>query len=77
MCRCCNTCEDVQRAYKMKNWDFHPHKIEKCKNGSKSDMHANAFKEGCQIYGVLQVNRVSIINLTKTNAFKMYLNSFN
>lgn len=59
--RCCNTCNDVKNAYKTKNWDFHPSSIEQCKNqSSNSDVHDKAFKEGCQIYGTLQVNRVSI-----------------
>lgn len=49
----------------MKNWDFHPSGIEQCKNQSlNSDVHDKAFKEGCRIYGTLQVNRVSIV-LTK------------
>lgn len=64
--RCCNTCDDVKRAYKMKNWDFHPSNIEQCKNQKDSkDMPDNAFKEGCQIYGSLQVNRVSTENMLK------------
>lgn len=61
MFRCCNTCDDVKRAYKMKNWDFHPSRVEQCKNQeSQNNMDDKAFKEGCQIYGTLLVNRVSI-----------------
>lgn len=60
--RCCNTCDDVKRAYKMKNWDLHPFSIEQCKNqSSQNDMYDKAFKEGCEIFGTLQVNRVSIV----------------
>ncbi|XP_001948436.1 endoplasmic reticulum-Golgi intermediate compartment protein 3 [Acyrthosiphon pisum] len=57
---CCNTCDDVKRAYKMKNWDFRPSSIEQCKNqSSQNEMYDKAFKEGCQLYGTLLVNRVS------------------
>ena len=29
--KCCNTCEDVQLAYREKNWQFSPFGIEQCK----------------------------------------------
>lgn len=46
----------------MKNWDIHPFSIEQCKNqSSQNDMYDKAFKEGCEIFGTLQVNRVSIV----------------
>lgn len=62
MLRCCQTCDDVKRAYKLKNWDFHPYSVEQCKNqSSQNGMYDKAFKEGCQMYGTLQVNRVSIV----------------
>lgn len=64
--RCCNSCDDVKKAYKMKNWDFHPSNIEQCKNQTfNNDVPDNAFKEGCQIYGILQVNRVSTENVLR------------
>lgn len=48
----------------MKNWDFHPFSIEQCKNQSyQNEMNDKAFKEGCQIFGTLLVNRVSNENL--------------
>jgi len=57
---CCNTCDDVKRAYKIKNWDFQPFTIDQCKNqSSQNEMNDKAFKEGCQMYGSLLVNRVS------------------
>lgn len=60
MFRCCNTCDDVKRAYKLKNWDFRPSSVEQCKNqSSQNEMYDKAFKEGCQLYGTLLVNRVS------------------
>ncbi|XP_050438200.1 endoplasmic reticulum-Golgi intermediate compartment protein 3 [Adelges cooleyi] len=55
---CCNTCDDVRRAYKLKSWDFNPSVIEQCKNQNSNSSSENAFKEGCQIFGTLQVNRV-------------------
>ncbi|XP_050529523.1 endoplasmic reticulum-Golgi intermediate compartment protein 3 [Daktulosphaira vitifoliae] len=55
---CCNTCEDVQRAYALKSWNFNPSVIEQCKNQPLNGSSENTFKEGCQIFGTLQVNRV-------------------
>jgi len=49
----------------MKNWDFRPSSIEQCKNqSSQNEMYDKAFKEGCQLYGTLLVNRVRNKNLT-------------
>lgn len=69
--RCCNTCEDVKKAYKYKNWVFHPSNIEQCKDQSYENTESP--KEGCQIYGTLLVNRVSIAILNmKINIFITY-----
>ena len=52
----------------MKNWDFRPSSIEQCKNqSSQNEMYDKAFKEGCQLYGTLLVNRVSNKNLKNVN----------
>lgn len=52
----------------MKNWDFHPYSIEQCKNqSSQNEMYDKAFKEGCQLYGTLLVNRVSNKNFKNAN----------
>lgn len=60
--RCCQTCEDVMKAYKLKNWDFIPSNIDQCKDQSyQNDLYEKSFKEGCNLYGTLLVNRVSII----------------
>lgn len=41
-------------------WRFpDPDDIEQCKNDQSNLMAKGAFKEGCQIYGYLEVNRVS------------------
>lgn len=59
---CCNTCEDVKEAYRMKKWSFPDlDTIEQCRNEHYSEKIKNAFKEGCRIHGSLEVNRVSIV----------------
>lgn len=58
-CRCCNTCEDVREAYRKKGWAFNsPEGIEQCnREGWTAKMKAQQ-KEGCQVYGYLEVNKV-------------------
>jgi len=58
--KCCNTCDDVRRAYQKKTWKFDPRGIEQCGGevGEASEREKLALKEGCQIYGYLEVNRV-------------------
>lgn len=56
--KCCNTCADVRDAYRHKTWKFDPRGVEQCKEGIGSEQEERAFKEGCQIYGYLEVNRV-------------------
>ena len=73
--KCCNTCDDVRRAYRQKNWQFSPYGVEQCKN----DLHENGRHmqaselsrdphivqklldsgEGCQLEGHLLVNKVA------------------
>lgn len=61
----------------MKNWDFHISNIEQCKNQTfNSDTPDSAFKEGCQIYGTLQVNRVSTKNVLKHLGYKEQVKTF-
>ena len=55
---CCNTCNDVREAYRIKTWKFDPRGIEQCRDGLTSEVEERALKEGCQIYGYLEVNRV-------------------
>lgn len=69
--RCCNTCEDVREAYRIMQWRFpDPDDIEQCKNDQSNLMAKGAFKEGCQIYGYLEVNRVSSANILNFQACK-------
>lgn len=56
--KCCNTCEEVQEAYRLKGWAVKDlGLIEQCA-GQAEEMKA-IFNEGCQIYGYMEVNRVS------------------
>lgn len=55
---CCNTCESVLEAYRLKKWNVQLDKIEQCKDQYKrSDL--DAFKEGCRVQGHLEVNRMA------------------
>lgn len=60
---CCNTCQDVIDAYREKRWQPDPRSFEQCKreNYVDKDAHAKVLipDEGCQIYGHMEVNRVS------------------
>uniref|UniRef100_A0A1B6I9N7 Endoplasmic reticulum-Golgi intermediate compartment protein 3 n=1 Tax=Homalodisca liturata TaxID=320908 RepID=A0A1B6I9N7_9HEMI len=56
---CCNTCEEVKEAYRHKRWNFpEPDKIEQCQSSHDAEKITRALKEGCQIYGYMEVNRV-------------------
>lgn len=60
--RCCNTCEDVKAAYNLKKWQLiEIDKIEQCQSTHDAEKIAKALKEGCQIYGYMEVNRVSTL----------------
>lgn len=58
--RCCNTCEEVKEAYRLRRWALPDlATIEQCKNDDSIERTNLALKEGCQIYGYMEVNRVS------------------
>lgn len=64
--RCCNTCEDVKEAYRLRRWALPDlSTIEQCKNDESIERTNLALKEGCQIYGYMEVNRVSIIEMQR------------
>lgn len=67
---CCNTCQDVIDAYREKRWSPNTDSFEQCKQEGfiDKDLSKTAFTEGCQIYGHLEVNRVS------WNLFRTILN---
>lgn len=58
---CCNTCQDVIDAYREKRWNPNIHDFVQCIDEQMRDKakQGYALKESCQIYGRLQVNRVS------------------
>ncbi|CAH1644985.1 unnamed protein product [Spodoptera littoralis] len=57
--QCCNTCEDVKEAYRIRRWALPDlSTIEQCKNDESIEKTNLALKEGCQIYGYMEVNRV-------------------
>ncbi|XP_023955227.2 endoplasmic reticulum-Golgi intermediate compartment protein 3 [Bicyclus anynana] len=57
--QCCNTCEDVKEAYRIKRWALPDlATIEQCKDDESLERTNLALKEGCQIYGYMEVNRV-------------------
>lgn len=57
---CCNTCQDVIDAYREKRWNPNLEDFEQCKNEKMTDgdKAKAAFKEGCQVYGHMEVNRM-------------------
>lgn len=59
--KCCNTCQEVKEAYRQRTWKFDSAGVEQCKgenSATNSESEERALKEGCQIYGYLEVNRV-------------------
>ena len=52
----------MRQAYRFKTWKFDPRGVDQCKGiegvPSLTEAEERAFKEGCQIYGYLEVNRV-------------------
>ncbi|KAI7684971.1 Endoplasmic reticulum-Golgi intermediate compartment protein 3 [Sarcoptes scabiei] len=54
--RCCNTCQDVREAYNAKGWILDPSTVEQCK---REGITSNYPKEGCQIFGSLEVNKIA------------------
>jgi hypothetical protein len=58
--QCCNTCDEVREAYRLKGWAFSdPDGIEQCaKEGFSENLRLQS-DEGCKIYGSLDVNKVA------------------
>lgn len=58
--RCCNSCDDVREAYRRRGWALKtPDTIEQCKREGFTQKMQEQKNEGCQVYGVLEVNKVS------------------
>ncbi|CAL1279359.1 unnamed protein product [Larinioides sclopetarius] len=59
-CSCCNTCEEVQNAYRMRGWAVpDTNDFVQCVREGWSKKLESVDKEGCQIFGYLDVNRVA------------------
>lgn len=57
---CCNSCDDVREAYRLKGWAFkNPDSIEQCRREGFTDKMKEQAGEGCRIYGFLEVNKVA------------------
>ncbi|KAI1707887.1 endoplasmic reticulum vesicle transporter domain-containing protein [Ditylenchus destructor] len=57
--RCCNTCEEVKEAYRMRGWQIgDPTKIDQCKNDVWVKKLAETKGQGCRVYGKVDVGKV-------------------
>ena len=56
---CCNTCDDVREAYRLKGWAFNnPKGIQQCIDEGFTDKLDQQTKEGCKVRGFIEVNKV-------------------
>ncbi|KAI9193660.1 endoplasmic reticulum vesicle transporter-domain-containing protein [Polychytrium aggregatum] len=56
---CCNTCDDVRRAYEARGWTLsNPDAIEQCVNEHYSEKIKEQSIEGCNVHGHIEVNKV-------------------
>ncbi len=56
---CCNTCEEVRKAYRRKGWALtSPDSVEQCKREGYAEKLLEQEGEGCHVYGKLLVNKV-------------------
>lgn len=56
---CCNSCDDVRESYTRKGWSFgNPGGIQQCVQEHWSEHIQEQASEGCNIAGVLRVNKV-------------------
>jgi len=57
---CCNTCEEVQDAYRARGWAFtNPEEIAQCIQEGFSEKMRLQRNEGCQVYGYILVKKVA------------------
>lgn len=67
--RCCNSCDDVREAYRRRGWAFkNADTIEQCKREGFTQKMQEQKNEGCQVYGILEVNKVSICGCTASTS---------
>ncbi|XP_004364824.1 Ergic3 protein [Capsaspora owczarzaki ATCC 30864] len=57
---CCNSCEEVQAAYREKGWGMmDPDSIEQCRQEGFSERMRSIANEGCKVQGFMYVNKVA------------------
>jgi len=56
---CCNTCDDVKKAYLAKGWSFDSRKVEQCIEAGLIDAVEKQKGEGCNVHGLIRVARVA------------------
>jgi len=59
--QCCNTCDELQKAYEAKGWVLNRDNVPQCvKEMNTEEMQAQvAAKEGCRVYGFVTVDKVA------------------
>lgn len=57
---CCNTCEEVREAYRIKGWAFNnPSTIDQCVKEGWTDKLKDQINEGCNVKGLIEVSKVA------------------
>ncbi|CAO3607272.1 unnamed protein product [Cunninghamella blakesleeana] len=55
---CCNSCEDVRKAYEKTGWAFKPSDFKQCVKEGIVETVNNQAHEGCRMHGQLLVNKL-------------------
>ncbi|KAI9469891.1 MAG: endoplasmic reticulum vesicle transporter-domain-containing protein [Benjaminiella poitrasii] len=55
---CCNTCEEIRRAYADMGWSGDSDKFEQCVREGWKEKTISQSREGCRMHGVLSVNKL-------------------
>lgn len=58
---CCNTCDDVKKAYRRMGWTVKMHEVEQCQALATAETLKEQYAEdgGCQVYGTVELNKAS------------------
>ena len=58
---CCNTCDDVRRAYKRMGWTVKMHEVEQCRAAATAETLKEQYAEsgGCQVYGTVELHKAA------------------
>jgi len=58
---CCQTCDDVKRAYKRLGWTVKLHEVKQCQALASAETLKEQYAEdgGCQVYGGVELNKAS------------------